>query len=196
MLRRSVRRTMTVAATALLVLPGVAGAGGFATVGLSALPDGSAPGKPWNVTLTILQHGRTPLSDLQPTVIVRSADGNTTRTFKARPAAKAGTYTAAVVFPSAGRWRYSINDGFSQTHSFAPVEIGSSRAVAVPGSQSGAGPSGANGPVRTGDDSGGNVGAALGAGLAAGLLAALATALFLRRRGAGGGAVGTPAAPR
>ena len=63
MVRRSVIRAALVVGVALLALPAVAGAGGFATVGLSSLPDGTAPGKPWHVTLTILQHGRTPMSD-------------------------------------------------------------------------------------------------------------------------------------
>jgi hypothetical protein len=179
---------MVVAGVALVALPGAAAAGGFATVGLSSLPDGTAPGKPWHVTLTILQHGRTPLSDLKPTVRIASADGQTVRTFTAKGAARAGTYTADVVFPTAGRWQYSIDDGFTQTHTFAPVVIGSSEAVPTPGSQSGAGPSGANGPVDSGDGSGGNVVAALGAAVVAGLLAALAAAVVVRRRGTGGAA--------
>jgi hypothetical protein len=183
MRRRRAIAAMVVAGAAALMVPGAAGAGGFATVGLSSLPDGTVPGKPWHVTLTILQHGITPLAAVKPTIRIRSADGRTTRTFAARPAGKAGLYTADVVFPTAGRWRYAINDGFSQTHPFAPVAIGSSRAVPVPGSQSGAGPSGARGPTARDDGGGGgNVAAALGAALAAGLLAAGAAALVLRRR--------------
>src|SRR3954470_7952529 len=105
MVRRSVIRAALMAGVALLALPAVAGAGGFATVGLSSLPDGTAPGTPWHVTLTILQHGRTPLPGLNPVVRIRSADGKTARTFAARPARRPGIYTADVVFPAAGRWR-------------------------------------------------------------------------------------------
>jgi hypothetical protein len=184
MVKRSVTRAALAAGVALLALPATAGAGGFATVGLSSLPDGTAPGKPWHVTLTILQHGRTPMSSLKPTVRVASADGQTVRTFAAKPAGKAGTYAAEVVFPSAGRWQYSIDDGFTQTHFYAPVAIGASAAVPVPGSQSGAGPAGANGPADR-DDDGGNVAAALGAAVVAGLAAALAAALLVRRRDTG-----------
>src|SRR3954447_10167669 len=114
--RRARIATAVAAVGAALALPGVASAGGFATVGLSSLPDGTAPGTPWHVTLTILQHGRTPMSDLNPTVRVASADGQTVRTFAAKRAGKAGTYTADVVFPSGGHWQYSIDDGFTQTH--------------------------------------------------------------------------------
>jgi hypothetical protein len=164
---------------AALALPAGAAAGGFATVGLSSLPDGTAPGTPWHVTLTILQHGRTPLADLRPAVSIRSADGRTTRTFAAKPAGKPGLYTADVVFPSAGRWRYTVNDRFSQIHAFAPVAIGSSRAVPVPGSESGAGPAGAVAPTTR---DGGNVVAAIAAAIGAGLLAAGVAFTLLRRR--------------
>jgi YtkA-like protein len=194
---RSVAVTMLVTA-ALLALPAVAGAGGFATVGLSSLPDGTAPGKPWHVTLTILQHGRTPLSDLQPSVRVASADGQTVKLFAAKPAGKPGTYTADVVFPSAGRWQYSVDDGFTMTHTFAPVAIGASSAVPLPGSQSGAGPNPASAPAAGADDGdggGGNVLAALGAAVVAGLLAALAAVTLVRRRDGSAGA-GAQAAPR
>jgi hypothetical protein len=156
-----------------LALPATAGAGGFATVGLSSLPDGTAPGKPWHVTLTILQHGRTPLPNLQPTVSVTSADGATTRTFAARPGREAGIYTADVVFPTAGVWRYAINDSFSQIHRFAPVRVGSGAAAAAPA---------ASAPAATPDSGGANVGAALAAAAVAGLLAALLAAALMHRR--------------
>jgi len=182
MRRRTAVPTILAAGALLLALPGAAGAGGFATVGLSSLPDGTAPGRPWHATLTILQHGRTPLSDLRPSVRVASADGQTVRTFAARGAGRPGTYTVDVVFPSAGRWTYSIDDGFTQTHTYAPVTIGASAAVpALPAAASG-GPGGTTGQAGSGAGGGGNVVAALGAALAGGLLAALATALVLRRR--------------
>src|SRR3954465_1110915 len=115
------RQAMVMAAGAAVIgalaLPGAASAGGFATVGLSSLPDGTAPGTPWRVTLTILQHGKTqtPMGGLHPRVVIRSADGRTTRTFAARPAGRSGEYRADVVFPSAGRWSYTVADGFTQT---------------------------------------------------------------------------------
>jgi hypothetical protein len=169
-----VRLAMAMVALVAFALPAAASAGGFATVGLSSLPDGTAPGKPWHVTLTILQHGRTPLPNLQPTVTVTSADGATTRTFAARPGRDAGVYTADVAFPAAGVWRYSVNDSFSQIHRFAPVRVGSGAAVTAaapaPTSAAAAEPGGAN------------VGAAFAAAAVAGLLAALLAAAVMRRR--------------
>jgi hypothetical protein len=171
-----------------LVLPASAAAGGFATVGLSSLPDGTPPGTPWHVTLTILQHGRTPLRDVKPAVRISSADGKTTRTFAAEPAGKAGLYTADVVFPAAGTWRYSVNDGFTQTHTFAPVAIGSSKPVPIPGSPTDTPATATKTPTTS---SGGNVGAALAAAVGAGLLAAALAFALLRRR-----SDAAPAAPR
>jgi len=109
---------------ALLVLAPSAFAGGWATVGLSSTPAGTDPGQPWNVEMTILQHGRTPLDDLSPTITIRNGDA--TKTFNAVPAGEPGVYRAAVVFPSAGKWNYEVNDGFitGQPHTYPPVEIG------------------------------------------------------------------------
>jgi hypothetical protein len=155
---------MTAAALGALALPATAGAGGFATVGLSSLPDGTPPGGTWHVRLTILQHGRTPLSDLTP--VVRIRNGTTARSFTAKPAGRPGLYTASVVFPSAGRWRYAIDDGFTQTHDFAPATIGT--AASTPPAKASAG--------------GANVGAAFAAAAAAGLVTALLAAALERRR--------------
>lgn len=123
----------TVALATALTAPGIAWGGGFATVGLSSLPDGLRPGQPWVVELTVLQHGRTPLDGLRPAVTVAPADGGAVgRTFPARPTGEPGVYAARVVFPSAGRWRYEVDDGFTSTHTYAPVQIGGPPAAARP----------------------------------------------------------------
>ena len=91
-------RTHTTAAllaiTGLLALPAGALAGGWATVGLSSTPDGLAPGTPWKVDIEVLQHGRTPLDNVHPTVTITSADGSTQRTFATRPAGRPGVHRA------------------------------------------------------------------------------------------------------
>ena len=99
-------------------MPAAAGAGGFATAGLSSTPEGVAPGQPWKVDITVLQHGRTPLDGLQPSVVIRS--GDTTREFAAAPTGKTGVYRAEVVFPTAGRWDYEVLDGFIDAAAHVP----------------------------------------------------------------------------
>lgn len=106
----------------LLVFAPAAHAGGWATVGLSSTPDSAAPGKPWVVDLTVLQHGRTPLVGVEPVITITGA-GGATHAFAARPTAKDGVYRAQVVFPAAGRWEYQVDDGFGRAHSYPAVEV-------------------------------------------------------------------------
>jgi hypothetical protein len=110
-------------AAALIAAPS-AFAGGWATVGLDSTPAGVQPGDPWAVQITVLQHGRTPLEDVQPALTIRN--GNSSKTFAAKPTDKPGVYAASVTFPSAGRWTYEVNDGFitQQPHTFPAVQIG------------------------------------------------------------------------
>ena len=117
------RRLLLGLAFATLLVPAAATAGGFATVQLSTLPAGTDAGETWTPTLTILQHGVTPLDGLLPAVRVTSESGET-RSYAARPAGKPGTYVANVRFSTAGTWRFEIWDGFSQTHTYSPVTIG------------------------------------------------------------------------
>jgi YtkA-like len=113
------RKLLVVLAVALVAVP-AAGAGGFATVGLSSMPpeDGSA----WDVRLTILQHGRTPLDGLSPAIMIQKGD-DASLTFAATPTGEPGIYEATVEFPSDGTWTYAINDGFTQTHTYKPVTV-------------------------------------------------------------------------
>ena len=171
-------RYTLVAAMALasvLTAPSTALAGGWATVGLSSLPDGAGPGEEWVVDLTILQHGRTPLEGVQPRVLIRPADGGGEEAFAATPTGRPGVYQAHVVFPSAGEWAYLVDDGFTQVHELGSVRIGgaSGAATAAP-------PPASPKPSPPGD--GVTLAGALGIAAAAGLLAALA-AVALRRRG-------------
>lgn len=116
-------RAFLLAVSAALVLAAPAAAGGWATAGLGPPDSGLGAGDTWNAEVTILQHGQTPLVGVSP--VVKISKGGETHDFPAAPTGEAGVYLAKVKFPSAGRWTYQVDDGFSQTHSFAPVEIGS-----------------------------------------------------------------------
>jgi hypothetical protein len=119
------RRLLALAAVAL-ALPATAAAGGWATVQLSSTPAGMRAGVPWNVTVTVLQHGQTPLAGVQPTITIRN--GTHSLVFRARPTGEIGAYRARVVFPKAGVWRYSVYDAFTEyggakVHTYAPIRI-------------------------------------------------------------------------
>jgi hypothetical protein len=129
-------RTLFIAlvAVAALALSGTAAAGGWATVGLGSLPTGVDPDEPWNVELTVLQHGKTPLAGVKPTLTIRNVDTGQKKTFAAKPTDRVGVYAVEVVFPSAGTWAYEVYDGFgqyggAQTHTFKPVTIGGGSAA-------------------------------------------------------------------
>ena len=115
-------------AVAGLALSATAQAGCMATVGLSSMPKASlAAGQPWNVTIRVLQHGRTPMSDARPEVRIRNAAGKLF-VFKARKTKTVGSYRARVVFPKAGRYRIGVYDGFpvedcARVHTFKSVLI-------------------------------------------------------------------------
>jgi hypothetical protein len=135
-----VRRVLLALPLALvLLIPPAAHAGGWATVGLSSTPAGTEPGKPWPVEITVLQHGVTPLEGVKPTVIITSGDAR--KTFAATPTGKPGVYRAKVVFPSAGRWSYAVDDGFisGQPHTFPAVQIGASAPAPAPATSGGDG---------------------------------------------------------
>jgi hypothetical protein len=139
-----VRKAFVLAAAVALVCASTALAGGWATVKLSPQPKGLAAGEPWVVDITVLQHGLAsqPLAGLKPTVTIRKVTNIRTvsssrakppasRTFSARPTSRAGVYRARIVFPSAGTWRYSVYDAFTQyggarTHTFKAAKIVSS----------------------------------------------------------------------
>jgi hypothetical protein len=97
-----------------LVLAAPAAAGGWATVKLASLPDGVSAGATWKAEITILRHARTPTDGAKPMLTIRNADG-ARKTFAAKPAGRTGVYLARVVFPSAGVWRFSINNGLAAT---------------------------------------------------------------------------------
>lgn len=115
-------RAFLLTVSAALVLAAPAAAGGWATAGLGPPDSGLGAGDTWNAEVTILQHGVTPLVGVSP--VVKISKGGETHDFPAAPTGVDGVYLAKVKFPSEGRWTYRVDDGFSQTHSFAAVQIG------------------------------------------------------------------------
>jgi len=113
-----------------LVTAGAAGAGGWATVGLAPLPGGIDAGETWKAQITVLRHGVTPTDGAAPSLTIRNEQTGETATFAAKPTGKTGVYEAGVVFPEAGTWSFSVDNGLaatgygvSATTSYAPVTI-------------------------------------------------------------------------
>jgi hypothetical protein len=119
-----------VLAVAALTAAPTASPGGWATVGVSPADPPDEAGAIWNVRLKVLRHGRTPTDGARPSVTIRNAATGESRKFPARPTGETGVYAAEIVFPTAGTWRYEVDNGLSATgygesnvQTYAPVEI-------------------------------------------------------------------------
>jgi hypothetical protein len=123
------KKLLLVLAVSLVAVP-AAGAGGWATVGLSSLPpSGLEPNEAWPVDVTVLQHGQTPVAGLTPVVRVRDDGGKVVGTFTGTATDAKGVSHAVVRFPGEGTYSYEVYDGFTtyggaRTHTFKPVAIG------------------------------------------------------------------------
>lgn len=95
----------TVLLTLIFVIPVFAG--GWAVITLDELPSGVVAGQPITVGFTVRQHGRTPMTDLYPT-ITANLNKETEFVVNATPEGKPGHYTASLLFPREGQWRWSI----------------------------------------------------------------------------------------
>lgn len=184
-------------AAGALYQAGVASAGCMATVGLAPPPQGIAPGTTWSAEITVLQHGVQPLPNAktaQPTLTIVNTETGAEQTFVAQRTKDPAVYTAQVVFPAAGSWRYEVFDDFTseggepvpcaQTHTFAAVNVGgpAGGGSQTPPSSGEPTPAPAQ-PVpaaASADDGGFPVWPVVGALLAG--LAAIAAALVLVRR--------------
>ena len=104
-------------------------AGGWAVITLDELPSDVVAGEPLTIGFTVLQHGRTPMTDLEPTVTARLSDGKPI-TFFAAPGEKPGYYTATLTFPEEGNWEWSIQ-AFAMDQKMPALNVTSPGAVTL-----------------------------------------------------------------
>jgi len=101
------RVSFTLALLLALVLTIPAFAGGWAVITLDKLPSGVVAGEPLTIGFMVLQHGRTPMADLQPT-ITATLSKSESFVIKAAPEGEIGHYVATLTFPKEGNWSWSI----------------------------------------------------------------------------------------
>jgi len=82
-------------------------AGGWAVITLDELPTNVVAGEPFKVGFTVLQHGRTPMTDLDPTILIESPTGEKSVVL-AKPEGEPGHYAAALTFSTEGNWNWTI----------------------------------------------------------------------------------------
>lgn len=104
-------------------------AGGWAVITLDELPTGIVAGKPFTVGFTVLQHGKTPMTDLSPT-ITANLYKDEEFVVTAEPEGKPGHYTATLIFPKEGDWRWSIQ-AFSMDQAMPMLSVAAPTSVAA-----------------------------------------------------------------
>jgi hypothetical protein len=127
-----VRNSMIVALllTVIVVIPVLAG--GWAVITLDELPSNLVAGKPFTVGFTVLQHGRTPMTDLHPT-ITSTLNKEQVLVLDAEPEGKPGHYIATVTLPKEGEWQWSIQ-AFTMDQNMPALSVAA--ASTVSGSES------------------------------------------------------------
>src|SRR5215216_7293776 len=101
------RFALASAALLALVLVIPAFAGGWAVITLDELPLHVLAGEPLSVGFTVLQHGKTPMTDLHPT-ITANLYKDVEFVAKAEAEGKPGHHVATLTFPKEGNWQWSI----------------------------------------------------------------------------------------
>src|SRR5688572_10040103 len=101
----SAKRSL-IASVALVVLGATVHAGGWSILTLRDVPDYAVADTPLRLTFMLRAHGMTPLENVGPILTARF--GNSTVKATAVPTKKAGEYTAVLVFPRPGTWRFEL----------------------------------------------------------------------------------------
>jgi len=118
------RRSLFVFALALLAAAALS-AGAFAKEGgveLSSTPFGTKPGDPWTGTLTLIGSPGL-VSQADPTISVNNLGTGKTEVFRPTrdTSGKPNLFHYSVVFPEAGRYRYTVRDGVTGREYNYPV---------------------------------------------------------------------------
>ena len=91
----------------LWVVP--AGAGGWVSITLDALPGPATAGEPLTISFMVRQHGQTPTDWAEPEIHIRSLATGENAMFFAEPTSKLGQYSAQVIFPEEGEFEWYVS---------------------------------------------------------------------------------------
>jgi cytochrome c2 len=125
---------VTALLTALVLVP--AWAGGWAVITLDSLPGDVAAAQPFAVGFTVRQHGRTPLSGLDPAPSLEARLSTTGETVRAvaSDSGSAGHYTATLLLPTAGLWTWGIRGFGDMLQPMPPLQaVSAVGAASTPG---------------------------------------------------------------
>jgi hypothetical protein len=96
---------LTLLVSLLIAVPAIAG--GWAVITLDELPSNVVAGEPMTIGFTVLQHGITPMTNIEPTVTAELSRSEKV-VVPAEPKGDPGHYVATLIFPKEGKWEWSI----------------------------------------------------------------------------------------
>lgn len=96
-------------------------AGGWAVITLDEIPTGVVAGEPLTIGFTVLQHGKTPMEGLDPTITATSSNSESF-IVHAKPEGETGHYAATLTFPVEGNWNWSIR-AFSMEQTMPALSV-------------------------------------------------------------------------
>jgi len=123
------RISITLALLLSLMFAIPAFAGGWAVITLDTLPTGVVAGESLDIGFTVLQHGRTPLDGLDPTITATLSKSETFVVY-AKPEGKPGHYAATLTFPTEGNWNWSIQ-AFSMDQAMPELSVAAPMVASV-----------------------------------------------------------------
>ena len=131
--------TLALALFASLVIAAPALAGGWATATLDGpLPSDPSAGESLRIGFTLKQHGRTPISWEEASIIAINRETNEAVYAPARAEGALGEYVADVTFPSAGTWDWRVETrNLLMESRFRPLQVKPGVAAAARGAGSG-----------------------------------------------------------
>src|SRR5215211_5949590 len=124
-----IRNSMIVALLLTLIVVTPVLAGGWAVITLDELPSNLVAGKPFTIGFTVLQHGRTPMTDLHPK-ITATLNKEQELVTDAEPEGKPGHYIATVTLPKEGEWQWSIQ-AFTMDQAMPALSVAAASSASV-----------------------------------------------------------------
>jgi hypothetical protein len=118
---------------------GAAHAGGWAIVALDPIPGTPVEGQPFTVGFTILQHGVTPYTTANASIVVTDTSGRVEQ-FAATPVGAPGHHTAVVTFAKAGSYRWDVVPDWFAKQPLGDIEVTAANVAAKPATTTGQNP--------------------------------------------------------
>lgn len=115
-------RIAFVAMLALMTIPMVAYAGGWAIASFDEVPSEFSAGTTYDLEYTVLQHGKTPVDVGSSQVRIVDSQGTVTE-LDAVATGQPGRYSVAVTFPESGPWQWEVALGAFGAQEMGTVEV-------------------------------------------------------------------------